>query len=480
VVIRGARVFLAHVPGLVRCGSKPARDLGRDPGLSEKLTAHLRGFPAAAAYGPNLAFLGALAPEELARIPRPWFTVDARDEQTAAGRRGPYGFIVREDALWGLMKAQDDFDLLWLTEEATRQARALLVEHPLATRRDLEHLGQGKPESVVRARLEMPGAMPLFLGDGRLTGCMLRGHEDDAVLAPDVLLENLAAKTTGVMALRTLIGDALVDAAAIHYVMNAGEEAVGDRYQRGGGNLGKAIAAGAGCENASGSDLKAFCCGPVHALVVAGSLVASGVFDTVVVVGGASLAKLGMKYQGHLAKGMPIIEDVLAAVAAVVGRDDGRSPVLRLDAVGRHPVGAGSSQQAILEALAVTPLDGLGLALGDIDKFATELHNPDATEPAGSGNVPLLNYRMLAALAVARGEIASPEAAAWVTRRGMPGFAPTQGHIASAVPFLPHAIDALVEGRMRRVMFLAKGSLFLGRMTQLADGFSFLLEANRV
>jgi len=26
-------------------------------------------------------------------------------------------------------------------------------------------------------------------------------------------------------------------------------------------------------------------------------------------------------------------------------------------------------------------------------------------------------------------------------------------------------------------MFLAKGSLFLGRMTQMADGLSFLLEA---
>jgi betaine reductase len=34
------------------------------------------------------------------------------------------------------------------------------------------------------------------------------------------------------------------------------------------------------------------------------------------------------------------------------------------------------------------------------------------------------------------------------------------------------------EGEMHRAMFLAKGSLFLGRMTQLADGISFLLEKN--
>ena len=56
----------------------------------------------------------------------------------------------------------------------------------------------------------------------------------------------------------------------LEYAIGCGEEAVGDRYQRGGGNLGKAIAEQAGCSNASGSDVKAFCAGPIHALVVAG------------------------------------------------------------------------------------------------------------------------------------------------------------------------------------------------------------------
>ena len=60
----------------------------------------------------------------------------------------------------------------------------------------------------------------------------------------------------------------------------------------------------------------------------------------------------------------------------------------------------------------------------------------------------------------------------------MPGFSPTQGHIASAVPFLGHALDRMMDGRMERAMFLAKGSLFLGRMTQMSDGMSFILEAN--
>jgi betaine reductase len=34
------------------------------------------------------------------------------------------------------------------------------------------------------------------------------------------------------------------------------------------------------------------------------------------------------------------------------------------------------------------------------------------------------------------------------------------------------------EGKMKRAMVVAKGSLFLGRMSQLSDGISFILEAN--
>ena len=60
----------------------------------------------------------------------------------------------------------------------------------------------------------------------------------------------------------------------------------------------------------------------------------------------------------------------------------------------------------------------------------------------------------------------------------MPGYSPTQGHIPSAVPFFGHALELMRQGKMKRTMFVAKGSLFLGRMSQLSDGVSFLLEAN--
>jgi betaine reductase len=35
----------------------------------------------------------------------------------------------------------------------------------------------------------------------------------------------------------------------------------------------------------------------------------------------------------------------------------------------------------------------------------------------------------------------------------------------------------MAQGRMKRALFMAKGSLFLGRMTELSDGVSFILEA---
>lgn len=58
----------------------------------------------------------------------------------------------------------------------------------------------------------------------------------------------------------------------------------------------------------------------------------------------------------------------------------------------------------------------------------------------------------------------------------MVGYAPTQGHIPSAIVYLGHALDALRNSEINNVLFISKGSLFLGRMTQLSDGCSFLVE----
>jgi betaine reductase len=185
-----------------------------------------------------------------------------------------------------------------------------------------------------------------------------------------------------------------------------------------------------------------------------------------------------MKYAGHLKNDMPILEDVLGGFAFLVAPDDGKSPVIRLDSFGKHDIGANSSQQAIMTSLVLQPLKKVGLKITDIDKFSTELHNPEVTLPAGSGNTPLTNYKIMAALAVLEEEIEKEQMDAFVKERGMPGFSPTQGHIPAAVPFLGHALEAMKAGRLNNAMFVAKGSLFLGRMSQLSDGLSFLLEKN--
>ncbi|HSF32544.1 MAG TPA: glycine/sarcosine/betaine reductase complex component C subunit beta [Candidatus Tectomicrobia bacterium] len=472
-VVRGVRFFLAHAPGLVRYGSKPARELAKDPGLLTALCRHLRTYEAAAAYPPNQVFLGSIFPDELRCYDQPWFKI-----LDGGQRWGPHGEIMPEEEFYGVVKMSDAFDLVRLDAQFTRGVRDRLARHPHVTAADLSRVGEGLPPATLTSMLNADKRMlPLYLRDGRIIGGIQAAHDEDASLAADVLLENLVCKAAATMAFRTLLAQTATDPSAIGYVLNSGEEAVGDRYQRGGGNLAKAVAEMCGCALATGSDIKGFCCGPVHALALAGALIGSRMFQQVAVVGGCSLAKLGMKFQGHLKHDQPILEDVLAGVAILVGEDDGRSPIMRLDSIGRHTVGAGSSQQAIFDHLVGKPLQQLGLRLRDVDKYATELHNPEVTEPAGSGNVPLLNYRLIAGLAAIRKEITPAEVAQFATTHGMPGFSPTQGHIASAIPFLGHALDRITAGTMKRAMFLAKGSLFLGRMTKMADGLSFILES---
>ena len=91
----------------------------------------------------------------------------------------------------------------------------------------------------------------------------------------------------------------------------------------------------------------------------------------VVVAGGGCLAKVGMKYAAHLKHNMPILEDVLGGIAFLITRDDGKSPVLRLDSIGKHDVGAGSAQQAIMTSLILKPLEKLGMKMTDIDRYST-------------------------------------------------------------------------------------------------------------
>jgi betaine reductase len=469
-VVSGAASALAHAPGLARLGSKPSRELSGSPDVAAQFAQSLRSFDDAVGYPPHQAFLERVHPRDLP--PRPWIG----EHLKGARRTAPAGEIVPEEELLGLLAAVDDFELITLDGEVAEDAAARLTDHPLGKGFDIEAItasaGDAQRAAVV------PGAVALHLRDGRLAGAVRPAHEADESLAAPVLLENLANKATGLLALQHLMARTGADPGAVDYVLGCSEEAVGDRYQRGGGNMGKAIAEAAGLREASGADVKNFCAAPIPALVMAASLVAAGVVRTVAVVAGGSLPKLGMKFQGHLAHGLPVLEDVLGGTAALVTADDGRSPRVRLDAVGRHAVGAGSANPQIVTSLGVEPLERVGLTMTDVDDYGTELHNPEITEPQGSGDVATRNYRTLAALAAQRGEIEREAIDAFTAERGMPGFAPTQGHLASALCYLPHALDRLTAGEARRSVLLAKGSLFLGRMSHGSDGMSVLLERN--
>lgn len=473
-VIKGVSYFLGHVPGMIRHGSKPAREIGKNPNLLGPILNHLQTFDQAEGYPPNQVFIGNLSPEDLNSLPTPWY----RNPFPDASRWGSFGEIMPEEEFLGVMKICDEFNLILLEEEFLLDAVSRLKAHPLINEGDIQKLNKSYGLDDIEEKVQKEHALPLFIQGSRLVGCVQRAHKEDLTLTADILTENLAARASGVMALRWLIGQS-EDTAKVDYIIGCGEEAIGDRYNRGGGNLAKAIGELCGCSRATGSDLKAFCCAPVHALIMAASLVASKLFENVIVVAGGSFSKLGMKFQGHLKCDMPILEDVLAGTAILVGQDDGKSPVLLLDSVGKHEIGSGSAQQAILSKLVVEPLDRLGLKLTQIDKYATEMHNPELTEPQGSGNVSLTNYRTIGSFAVIRGEIERGGIDGFVESHGMPGFSPTQGHIASAVPVLGHSIRQMAEGRIDNTMFLAKGSLFLGRMTQLSDGISFLLKKNK-
>jgi betaine reductase len=470
-VVSAATQVLAHAPGLARHGSKPRRELAKDPGVQAAFLAALRSFDDAVAYPPHQAWLGAVHPRHLPE--RPWIGGPGRP---GASRFGPAGELLPEEELFGLLAAIDEFGLVTLDPAAADAAAAALASHPLAKALPLDRIDRARGDAEAVAA--EPGTLPLHAGADRLAGAIRGAQDDDESLSAHVLLENLAGKATASLALLHLLDAHGIDPTSVEYVLSCGEEAIGDRYQRGGGNLAKAVAEVAGLSEASGADVKNFCAAPVPALVLASSLVASGVFRRVAVVAGGSLAKLGMKFQGHLAHDLPVLEDVLGGAAALVEADDGRSPVLRLDAVGRHRVSAGGAAAQIMEALAVEPLARVGLAMTDVDDFATELHNPEITEPQGSGNVPDRNYRTMAALAARRGDIARADIGAFVAERGMPGFAPTQGHLASALCYLPHALQRLTAGEAGRVSLVAKGSLFLGRMCQLSDGMSVVLERN--
>src|SRR5262249_37655582 len=148
-----------------------------------------------------------------------------------------FGDFIGEAELLGLLKLCDRARLVQLDAAAFGIAREGLLGRGLVTAAEMERLATASA-GAINGPIASGEAIPLGL-DGRVAGAMARGHEEDEALTANVLLENLAAKATGVLALRRLLGQVgrRLEPDAIDFVIAGSEEAVGDRYQRGGGNL---------------------------------------------------------------------------------------------------------------------------------------------------------------------------------------------------------------------------------------------------
>lgn len=475
-VVKAAGYVLVHTPDMIlQNGTTQTVEKKANPESEylKKVPEHIRPYEDVVAYAPNQVYIGNLTPDDLAAIEKPWY-----DKPVAGAERfGKFGEIMPQIEFIAMLKLADVFDLVKLEVEFAKLAKAAYGAHKYSTPEEVEKIEGNLTEAELLELVDVHHAEPIY-HNAKLIGCVKKAHDVDPNLNAHVMFENLVVKASGILAMRHLLHNNQLAPECVDYVIECSEEACGDMNQRGGGNFAKAIAEMCGCVNATGSDLRGFCAAPTHALISAASLVKSGTYDNVVIVAGGATAKLGMNGKDHVKKDLPILEDVVGGFAVLISKNDGVSPIIRNDLVGKHTVGTGSSPQAVITALITAPLDKAGWKVTDIDKYSVEMQNPDITKPAGAGDVPEANYKMIGAIGVKRGEIDRKEMEAFSLKHGMQGWAPTQGHIPSGVPYLGFAIDDLTKGAANRAMIVGKGSLFLGRMTNLFDGVSVILERN--
>ena len=476
-VIKGTGYVLVHTPDMVLHNGTTQtteRIVNPESEYLKQLPSHIRSYEDVVAYYPNQTYIGNMTPEELSKVEMPWF--DKKPEKSC--RFGKYGEIMPQQDFLLLMQACDLFDLVKLDSAFVAEHKAAFAANEIISEDIVARLKDGVSADEIKAHVENDHSEPLY-HNGALAGCVNRAHDIDVNLSAHVMHENLVSKASSVLALLYAVKNAGIEKSDVEYVIDCSEEACGDMNQRGGGNFAKAAAEIAGLSNTTGSDLRGFCAAPSHAVIEAASLVKAGTYKTVIVTSGGCTAKLGMNGKDHVKKDMPILEDVLGGFAVVITENDGVNPEIDLSMIGRHMVGTGSSPQAVISSLVTQPLDKHGLKITDIDKFSPEMQNPDVTKPAGAGDVPLANYKMIAALAVKRGEMEKADLATFPAKHGLTGWAPTQGHIPSGVPYIGFACEDILAGKIKTAMIIGKGSLFLGRMTNLFDGVSFVIRQNQ-
>ena len=258
VGIEGVSYSLTHVPDFVRYGSKPLREIRARPALGQQLAEHLRDFNAATAYAPHQVYIGNIAPEQLGDLAKPWY--DKLIEGATA--KGRFGDLVDQNQFYAQLGGADRFELVMLDERWFREHAA---QYLIGRERRVWVRWRRSSRAAPKARWRSIPAIDWSARSSRDTRRM-------PISLPKSCWKISRRKSRPLIRCARCYMRLKMDRGEIDYVISCSEEAVGDRYNRGGGNLAKAIAEDVGCDNASGSDTKAFCAGPMYAMVHGGEL----------------------------------------------------------------------------------------------------------------------------------------------------------------------------------------------------------------
>ena len=234
-----------------------ARHSGKEKEYVDALPKHLQTYEEALHYAPNQTYIGGLSYEEFEKAKTPWTENRLSDAQ----RYGKFGEIMPEDEFLGLISACDEFELVWLEKGFAESVSAKLAKDPVITESIVKRVVRPKNMkdlADIEAEVKDREALPLHFG-GKVVGCIRMGHPTDACLTAHVLMENLAGKASGVLALLHLLKNSGLAPTDLDFVIECSEEGAGDVGQRAGNNFAKAIAEVAGCVNASGCDVRGFC-----------------------------------------------------------------------------------------------------------------------------------------------------------------------------------------------------------------------------
>jgi hypothetical protein len=225
-VILGSSYIMVHAPDMViHNGSTQTTERAVNPNSEylKEIKNNLRTFDQAVAYLPNQAYIGNIAPDELAKYEMPWFDKPLE----GATRDGRFGEIMPQDEFILLMQIVDAFDLVKLEKEFVSAAKSKLMNHPLFDEGLIGRIKEGEDSAAIQKYVDTEHAEPIY-NEGQLVGCVKRAHDIDINLSGHVMFENLVSKASNVLALLNLVSKNNINKEEIEYVIECSEEACGD------------------------------------------------------------------------------------------------------------------------------------------------------------------------------------------------------------------------------------------------------------